>query len=52
MMRFRKGNSRRDLEKLYAQRQEIQHTVEEKLSEIECESAAEEHQEMCVRYYE
>jgi hypothetical protein len=38
MMRFRKGKSRRNLEKFYAQRQEIQHTVEEKLSEIECES--------------
>jgi hypothetical protein len=38
IIRFQKSRSRWDLEKLYAQRQRVQGTLEEKLSTFECES--------------
>ena len=38
IIRFRKSRPRWDLEKLYAQRQRVQDTPEEKLCAIECES--------------
>jgi hypothetical protein len=38
IIRFQKRRPRWDLEKLYAQRQGVQETLEEKLSAIECES--------------
>jgi hypothetical protein len=38
IIRFQKRRPRWDLEKLYAQRQRVQETLEEKLSAIECES--------------
>ena len=38
IIRFQKRRPRWDLEKLYAQRQRVQDTLEEKLSAIECES--------------
>jgi len=38
IIRFQKSRSRCDLEKLYAQRQRVQDTLEEKLGAIECES--------------
>jgi hypothetical protein len=37
IIRFQKLRPRWDLEKLYAQRQRVQETLEEKLSAIECE---------------
>ena len=38
IMRFQKSRPRWDLEKLYAQRQRVQDTLEEKLCAIKCES--------------
>ena len=38
MIRFQKSRPRWDLEKLYAQRQRVQDTLEEKFGAIECES--------------
>jgi type I site-specific restriction endonuclease len=38
IIRFLKRRPRWDLEKLYAQRQRVQETLQEKLSAIECES--------------
>ena len=38
IIRFQKSRPRWDLEKLYAQRQRVQDTLEEKLGAIECES--------------
>jgi type I site-specific restriction endonuclease len=38
MIRFQKRRPTWDLDKLYAQRQRVQETLEEKLSAIECES--------------
>jgi hypothetical protein len=38
IIKLQKGKLRRDLEKLYAQRQKVQDTLEEKLSVIECDS--------------
>jgi len=38
IIRFQKSRPRWDLEKLFAQRQRVQDTVEEKLGAIECES--------------
>ena len=38
IIRFQKSKPRWDLEKLYAQRQSVQDTLEEKLGAIECES--------------
>ena len=38
IIRFRKSRPRWDLEKLYAQRQRVQDTLEGKLCAIECES--------------
>ena len=38
IIRFQKSRRRWDLEKLYAQRQRVQDTPEEKLSAVECES--------------
>jgi len=38
IIRFQKSRPRWDLEKLYAQRQRVQITLEEKLGAIECES--------------
>ena len=38
IIRFQNSRPRWDLEKLYAQRQRVQDTLEEKLGEIECES--------------
>jgi len=38
VIRFRKGRSRWDLEKLYAQQQRVQDTLEEKLGAVGCES--------------
>ena len=38
IIRFQKSKPRWDLEKLYAQRQRVQDTLEEKLCAIECES--------------
>ena len=38
IIRFQNSRPRCDLEKLYAQRQRVQDTLEEKLSAIECES--------------
>ena len=38
IIRFQKSRPRCDLKKLYAQRQSMQDTLEEKLSAIECES--------------
>ena len=37
-IRFQNSRPRRDLEKLYDQRQRVQDTLEEKLGAIECES--------------
>jgi len=37
IIRFQKSRPRWDLEKLYAQRQRVQDTLEEKLGAIECE---------------
>jgi hypothetical protein len=37
IIRVQKRRPRWDLEKLYAQRQRVQETLEEKLSAIECE---------------
>jgi len=51
---FQKSRPRWDLEKLYAQRQRVQDTLEEKLGEIECESENDEVQwkniKECVLY--
>ena len=38
IIRFQKSRPRWDLEKLYAQRQIVQDTLEEKLGAIKCES--------------
>ena len=38
IIRFQKSRPRWDLEKLYARRQRVQDTLEEKLCAIECES--------------
>ena len=38
IIRFQKSRPRWDLEKLYAQRQSMQDTLEEKLDAIECEN--------------
>jgi len=38
IIRFQKSRPRWDLEKLYAQKQRVQDTIEEKLCSIECES--------------
>jgi len=38
IIRFQKSRPRWDLEKLYAQRQRVQDTLEDKLSATECES--------------
>jgi hypothetical protein len=38
IIRFRKGNPRWDLVKLYAQQQRVQDVVQEKLGETACES--------------
>jgi len=56
IIRFQKSRPRWDLEKLYAQRQRVQDTLEEKLSAIECESGNAEVQwkniRICFRYYQ
>jgi hypothetical protein len=36
--KFEKGKPRWDQEKIYAQRQKVQDTIQEKLGEIECKS--------------
>jgi hypothetical protein len=38
IIKFQKSRPRWDLEKLYAQRQRVQNTLEEKRCSIECES--------------
>jgi hypothetical protein len=38
IIRFQKSRPRWDLEKLYAQKQRVQDTLEEKLGAVECES--------------
>jgi hypothetical protein len=41
LIRFRKGKPRRHLETLYAQRENVQDALEDKLGAVECESAVE-----------
>jgi len=56
MIRFQKRRPQWDFEKLYAQRQREQDTLEEKLGAIGCDSGNIEVQwnniKECVRYYE
>jgi hypothetical protein len=52
IIRFHKQKPRWHLEKVYAQRQEVHDSLEEKLGAIKFGSAVEQYQEMCVRYYE
>ena len=55
IIRFQRSRPRWDLEKLYAQRQSVQDTLEEKLGAILCESGnaeVEKYKRMCVRYYQ
>jgi len=55
-IRFQTSRPRWDLEKLYALRQRVMDTLEEKLGAIECESGNAEVQwksiKECVRYYQ
>jgi hypothetical protein len=47
-----KRKTRRNLENFNVPRQQVQDTLKENLGAIECESAVEQYQEMCLRYCE
>ena len=51
IVKFRKGKPRCDLKKLYSQRQQLKHALEEKLGVTECESGNVEVQQRNLKKY-